>query len=239
MSYHTLLYGNDTQALKITAQSRVSPTPLVSKRIEVTNGSYVLVTRVHHEFDIMCCYNNQCIADYMQYINEIASMKRIDSTRHIICIHNIHALKPGLLSMLKCMLHDYFNRTEFILTTTKVSYIGKSIASLCALVRVPGDQGMTPSIIATTKLQQLLDCPCPSHTKVRETAYSFIIDNVPFVTLARAIILHFSRSGPDTDTNIPDIIALLAQLESYNIKKDVMSFELALHSVLTHLKPRQ
>lgn len=231
-----ILHGNDPASLfsKCT-EIRKSIFPSTRSKINVqevpnTNGSMMSTTHFHHEFDMICCYNSNSSTEYLNYIKHISSMNRIDNSKHLICIHNIHLMKPSLLATLKLMIQHYSDRTFFILSTSNISSIPLNIRSQCILIRCPGYQ-LTDIDTSQIKkaLHWLLDHK--SQEKAREIAYTFVMYNMSYTLFAMVIIDVCKERGFEY---MHEIVQMLAEneLSALKIKKNVMAWELTLYQLM-------
>lgn len=232
-----LLHGNDPASLfaKCT-EIRKSIFPSSKSKINIqevpnTNGSMMSTTHFHHEFDMVCCYNSNSSSEYMNYIKHLSSLNRIDNSKHLICIHNVHLMKPSLLATLKLMIQHYSDRTFFILSTCgRLSSIPMNIKSQCIQIRCPGYQMLN---IDTSRMKKcvhwLLDNK--SQEKARELAYTFVMYNISFTLFAIVIMDVCKERGVEP---MHKIVQMLAENEllSQKIKKNVMVWELTLYQLM-------
>lgn len=236
---HTyIIYGNDQPTLHIKCDeiltSLFSKFHLNAQEVPSSNGAIVRVSQHHHEFDIGCCYNTSSTTEYINYVKHVSSFKRIDNKKHLICVYNIHLLKPSLLRSLKCIIQKYMDRTSFVLTTTKISYVPRHLCSFCILVRCPTIES------PINEKNRLIECilwlienpTCAQ--KARELAYMCVTFNISYCFFSKTIIDIVLKKDSSLE-KVHEVVQFLASNEiiALKIKKDVMVWEMTLLFIMS------
>lgn len=198
-----------------------------------TNGSMISTSIVHHEFDMICCYNSNGSDEYMNFINHIASLRRIDNTRHLICIHNIHIMKDIHLTSLNLMIEAYSDRSMFVLTTTRISSIPRKIQSQCVLLRCPCNHLFdVQATEVKNKIRQVIQRPSDLD-KARELAYTFVTFNIAYTFFAK-LVLEIMTEENKSEECMHTIVSILANNETCisHTKKSVMVWEMTLFQLM-------
>lgn len=203
--------------------------------VPATNGSTMCTSLNHHEFDMSCCYNSNSSHEYVNYIKYIASLNRIDNMKHMICIHNVQLMKPSQMSVLKLMIQDYSDRTFFVITSSKISSIPKSILSQCIMIRCSGNQLFDASTSKLEKPLQSILSNAKDTEKARDFAYLCMTYNISFPFFSYAVIRVVKGMFPNNIDNVmPDVVSILANNEAniLKVKKSIMVWEQTLFELM-------
>lgn len=234
---NALLYGSDLNTMYHKVQKMIQPgnKPLHVTVTPIQGGNAnVRSTTQHQEFDFSACYNVAAIASCVAMVHEIASHRRYGGIKHKLFLHAINCLNQSHMYHLRAVVERYSDRTCFILTTTKLSQVPRSLLFACTPLRVPShppklsedllDNWLMAMIktMKTTPRGKLTDLMI----KFRDFAYTCIGFNVSFSFVAKRLIDILQ----DTDMNvIHQVIGICARNEAAIccMKKDVLAWELA------------
>lgn len=243
---NTLLYGSDlNQIYQVVKQSILllnQGKSLHASMQSIQNGNaYVRSTKIHQEFDFSACYNVAAIAACIAQVRNIASYKRIDAKRYVLFLHAINNLGVNFINQLKSIVELFSDRTCFVLTTSNVGSVPKSLLFNCTPLRVSQHRIITLSqsvmdeqlssiidkvfSVPTNKLNDVFIC-------FRNFAYKCIGFNIRFAFVAKRLItILIQRTQPNLLNQICEVCAR-NEASTCVMKKDILAWELAFMEIV-------